>query len=66
MADAEQFIIMLAGVNVKDPIVHWFRGLLLIEQGGDMQKARALLKDGLDAGIERWIPVSPTLKTTII
>jgi hypothetical protein len=66
LADAEQFITMLEGINAKDPIVHWFRGLLLIESGGDLKKARTLLKDGLDAGIERWIPVSPTLKTTIL
>lgn len=26
----------------------------MVELGEDMQKARTLLKDGLDAGIERW------------
>jgi len=40
--------------------------LLMIEAGGDLKKARTLLKDGLDAGVERWIPVSPTLKAMIV
>ncbi|MDP4725521.1 MAG: hypothetical protein NWR39_00120 [Pseudomonadota bacterium] len=66
LSETEQFITMLEDINAKDPIVYWFRGLLIIEVGGDVKKARSLLKDGLNAGIERWIPVSPTLKSTII
>ncbi len=64
--EAEQFITMLEGINACDPFVYWFKGLLMIEIGGDLKKARALLKDGLDAGIERWIPVSPTLKAMLV
>jgi hypothetical protein len=65
--EVESFAGSILARTPRDPVGLWFLGMALLESpdSGRQRAGVARLREGLDAGIERILPVPPELKARI-
>jgi hypothetical protein len=62
-ATARKILAEAAQADAGHPVVLWFAGALLINHGADGQRrGLAMMRDALDKGLERFMPVPEDLK----
>jgi hypothetical protein len=64
--EAEEWCNDLLAQNAQDPVALWFKGLLLRDTKGQESAGYGLMKQALDAGVDRVLPVKFELKETIL
>lgn len=62
----ERIALQIYRQNDQDPVGLWFRGIVLLNDPRQSQTGLSFMRKALGFGIERYVPVDPTLKNQLL